>query len=440
MVLERSIAKFEAFLKGMVFDCKSCGQCVLAKTELICPMTCPKGLRNGPCGGTTDEKCEVYPDKSCTWVRILKKRNLSNKYNSNNCIASPDPSLFHSSSLLNRLSNKDVAAKEFLPPLELPKDKKFLGLQTESLLELRLKTGKFIHTCEIRAPREATYKTVHRDIKYLKDEFDAVNATAYLNGTPSLPSTKVAAEIRRLGVESISQSTCRDLTKTSFIAELLENMMNGVNNQLCLTGDAYAGNPKIKQVFDMDSSLMLYEARYLRENGVINFTKQKLKKIPKPFLGAAINPFSKPDFVPLQRLKQKIATGADFIQTQLILDIETFKSFMEKVCIEKLDREIFILAGIPVIISKTAFNMLPKIPGVVLPQHIKERFEQCSDIKAEGIKFAKELLLSCKKIKGVSGVHLMLFGSDHSVLPEVIRKEEIKSSVKQNKEKTYVTS
>ena len=69
-MFEKTIARVEALLKGMAFDCHACGQCVLRQTGLICPMSCPKGLRNGPCGGTLRGECEVYLDKPCVWVRI----------------------------------------------------------------------------------------------------------------------------------------------------------------------------------------------------------------------------------------------------------------------------------------------------------------------------------------------------------------------------------
>lgn len=56
--------------------CSACGSCVLAETGGICPKTrCPKGMLNGPCGGMHHGMCEVYPDQSCVWVEIYRKRN-----------------------------------------------------------------------------------------------------------------------------------------------------------------------------------------------------------------------------------------------------------------------------------------------------------------------------------------------------------------------------
>lgn len=53
--------------------CSACGECVLAITGGICPVTlCPKGLLNGPCGGMNKGKCEVDQERDCAWVLIYK--------------------------------------------------------------------------------------------------------------------------------------------------------------------------------------------------------------------------------------------------------------------------------------------------------------------------------------------------------------------------------
>ncbi|MDX1609614.1 MAG: methylenetetrahydrofolate reductase C-terminal domain-containing protein [Halofilum sp. (in: g-proteobacteria)] len=67
--LERPVAWTEEKVKGFLFDCKMCGQCVLSHTGMSCPMNCPKEIRNGPCGGVrANGHCEVKPDMKCVWV------------------------------------------------------------------------------------------------------------------------------------------------------------------------------------------------------------------------------------------------------------------------------------------------------------------------------------------------------------------------------------
>lgn len=67
--LERPVAAVERTVKGFLFDCRMCGQCVLSSTGMSCPMNCPKNLRNGPCGGVRENgNCEVIPSMKCVWV------------------------------------------------------------------------------------------------------------------------------------------------------------------------------------------------------------------------------------------------------------------------------------------------------------------------------------------------------------------------------------
>jgi hypothetical protein len=67
--LEKPVVAVERRVKGFLFDCQMCGQCVLSSTGMSCPMNCPKNLRNGPCGGVrADGNCEVKPEMKCVWV------------------------------------------------------------------------------------------------------------------------------------------------------------------------------------------------------------------------------------------------------------------------------------------------------------------------------------------------------------------------------------
>jgi hypothetical protein len=70
--LERPVAAVERGVKGLLFDCRMCGQCILSSTGMSCPMNCPKNLRNGPCGGVrANGHCEVRPEMRCVWVAAV---------------------------------------------------------------------------------------------------------------------------------------------------------------------------------------------------------------------------------------------------------------------------------------------------------------------------------------------------------------------------------
>ncbi|MEJ2598028.1 MAG: methylenetetrahydrofolate reductase C-terminal domain-containing protein [Anaerolineales bacterium] len=72
--VDRWIRPTEELAKKVVFDCRMCGQCVLHSSGMTCPMTCPKNLRNGPCGGVrANGNCEVKPDMRCVWVEAFER-------------------------------------------------------------------------------------------------------------------------------------------------------------------------------------------------------------------------------------------------------------------------------------------------------------------------------------------------------------------------------
>ena len=67
--IEKPVVFLESLAKGFLFDCRMCGQCALGDSGMSCPMNCPKGLRNGPCGGVrANGNCEVEADMPCVWV------------------------------------------------------------------------------------------------------------------------------------------------------------------------------------------------------------------------------------------------------------------------------------------------------------------------------------------------------------------------------------
>jgi hypothetical protein len=108
-VLDLILRPVEIITKKPVFGCHMCGQCVLHSTGLICPMNCPKNIRNGPCGGVRqDGTCEVYPEKTCVWVNAYEKsQRLLWPHEIHDLRPPVDWSLQGSSSWLNYLTERD---------------------------------------------------------------------------------------------------------------------------------------------------------------------------------------------------------------------------------------------------------------------------------------------------------------------------------------------
>ena len=72
--LRRLFTRAEERVKTDLFGCSMCGQCALPVTGYACPMSCPKQMRNGPCGGVgADGSCEVYPELRCVWLEAYER-------------------------------------------------------------------------------------------------------------------------------------------------------------------------------------------------------------------------------------------------------------------------------------------------------------------------------------------------------------------------------
>lgn len=60
--------------------CQACGQCILASTGGICPVSrCAKRILNGPCGGSTGGKCEINKEIDCAWQLIIDRMTALNR-------------------------------------------------------------------------------------------------------------------------------------------------------------------------------------------------------------------------------------------------------------------------------------------------------------------------------------------------------------------------
>lgn len=411
------IDRSEAYLKGLIFGCRACGQCVLRANAMTCPMRCPKGLRNGPCGGTLGQHCEVHPDRPCIHVRIHNRRH-GERPEAAPIMPAIDHALCNRASLDNALRGLDRGCRDPLPALSSAPLLEGAP-RTASGLEAALRAGRFAVTTEVRAPRGADLTRVLREAGRLHGQFDAVNATAYLSGNPSLPSSVVARELQAAGVEAIAQLTARDCTRTTFAGGLFELAHAGVHNLLCLTGDWRVGRPMVKPVYDLDCSLMLYEARHLRERSRILHTGEEVATAPRLFLGCAINPLSDPIEVPVRRLRQKADCGAEFAQTQVLTETARLAAFMELARAQDLPRRVAVLAGIPVVTSLKALDHLHRVAGVAVDPAFAARLRAAPDLRAAGVAEAIRLCAEARAITGIAGVHLMLFGSGADALLDV---------------------
>ncbi|MGH9746455.1 MAG: methylenetetrahydrofolate reductase C-terminal domain-containing protein [Candidatus Acidiferrales bacterium] len=111
-----ALERAEFAIKSPLFGCQACGNCVLGQMEYVCPQTCPKNLRNGPCGGTSNGKCEVV-DKPCIWISVYDRAKSEDRVDElRTYIPPPNRTLKGTSSWINYFLNRDSRPGNPLQP------------------------------------------------------------------------------------------------------------------------------------------------------------------------------------------------------------------------------------------------------------------------------------------------------------------------------------
>lgn len=400
------IFKAEKWIKEKMFGCQTCGQCILSHTKMICPMNCPKGLRNGPCGGTLDGKCEVIPEIDCVWTNIeLKKKGAK----ADKIHLPLKEELLNTASYVNLVSGKDRETRlphDFVDTRHLP---------ASSQLADKMGRGEFVVTLEIASPLEAKgLSRVEKIIARTRDHVDAVNTTTNAGGVPSLHSTETGKVIMAHGVESIIQFCGRDHDKADFLKEVETAMGMGYRNFLLLTGDWLPD--KARQVaqqtwFPMDSSQMIHFANQQLEDW-----QERLGTVP--FFGCAANPFSTPMNVSVDRLAFKRAAGARFCQTQAITHVPTFAEWYKQVRAGREEEPKLTIPSIPLVGSKKLFQVLCRLPGVYVDPSLRQIMEQ-DDFQRASLEWAFGIAEGVIEV-GAAGVHVMNFGMPPAMIDEFL--------------------
>ena len=294
-------------------------------------------------------------------------------------------------------------------------------MKSGSNLERVLESGAFAVTGELGPPKNSDPEVVRKKARILKGNVDAVNITDCQTAIVRMSSIGAGLIARSEGVEPVIQMTCRDRNRIGMQSDILAASAMGLKNLLCLTGDhqKFGNHPGAKGVFDMDSIQLLGMVRDMRDAKKFQCGEDIKGEAPKLFLGAAANPFAYPFEFRAVRLGKKIENGADFIQTQIIYNVEKFARFMEMCRDLGLHERAYILAGVTPPKSLGMARYMKKfVPGMDVTDEVIDRMKGASDKQEEGINICVDIINQVKEIEGVAGVHVMAIEWEEAV-PEI---------------------
>ena len=281
-----------------------------------------------------------------------------------------------------------------------------------------LNSGKFVITTEVAPPKGTNLEKMFHHIDLLKDKVDGMNVTDHQSSVMRFPSVGGCLAIKEQGGEPIMQMTCRDRNRMALEADLLFAYTRGIQNVLCLTGDAVpvGDHKEAKGVFALDSLQLLKTIRQMEAGQDLG--GNNLDGAVEFCAGAIVTPEAQPIEPQLIKFEKKVEAGAEFFQTQAIYDLENFSRFMDYARPFKTK----ILAGIVLLSSaRMAKYMTENVPGIFVPQELIDELSQApkEEMLAKGIEIAGRTIATLKKESICDGVHIMAIGREE-VVPDIL--------------------
>lgn len=449
---KRTLAAIEIAIKGPLFGCRMCGNCLLQETALICPMECPKGLRNGPCGGSTPERCYVDESRPCIWYKIYERSfKLGREAQLLEVLPPMDwekagteswGAVFEQAkhigmkTIASGLTGGPASATQTLDsifrPVRQPDwwqgDSEYHPAKYSepvSQLEQQLKNGRFVVTAEVSPPLSVKTDKFKHHINTIKNFATALNFTDSASATPRMSSVACSKISLEMGAEPVMQISARDKTRVGLQSEVIGAAAMGIRNMLCLTGDSMALTPGPKgrmDIVDVDSIQMLWILRRMRDEGKY-LDGREIKSPPQYFLGAAASPFASNMKFQALREQKKVNAGAQFFQTNTVFDGDSIDEWLNELAKRDVLSKVYILIGIsPLKSFRMAKFMNDKVPGIVVPEKILKRMEVAEskgNAEEEGVQIALELIEKVRTKQGVNGIHLMAVGWEE-IVPRIV--------------------
>ena len=276
-----------------------------------------------------------------------------------------------------------------------------------SALASLLRSDEFLVTAELNPPKNASAAVVRRRAEALKGVVDAVNVTDSNRAIVTMAAIPAATIVRSAGLEPIVQMTGRDRNRIALQADVLGAAAIGIENFVFMSGDdpKLGNHPDAVNVKDLDGVGLVKMAVAMRDEARFLSGDEIKPATPKLVIGATASPFTKPMEVDLAKTFDKIAAGAEFLQTQPVFDLATFSRWLVEVR-RGASRDVPILAGVLILRSAEQGERLAKVPGLAFGPEAISRMKKATDAEAEGVAIAVELVKELKALPGVRGVHL----------------------------------
>jgi len=269
----------------------------------------------------------------------------------------------------------------------------------------RLQERRFVISVEIDPPRGLNPAKCIAGAELVKEAgADAVNIGDSPMARVRMSALALALMIRQqVGIDTIIHFTSRDKNLMALQAELIGAHAMGVRNVIALTGDPprIGDYPSATGVWDVDSIGLIKILSRLNEG--YDWLGTSIGKPAAFTIACAVNPSAEDLETELDRFRQKIEAGAHVAMSQPLYDLKTLERFFQRTGPLPVP---FLLGVLPLQSSRHAEFMHNEVPGIVVPQALRDRMRKAGENGIqEGLAQSRELLEETRDL--VQGVYLM---------------------------------
>lgn len=285
-----------------------------------------------------------------------------------------------------------------------------------SALQRVLLSGKAAITAEVMPPRGGDPSHALEMANLLRGRVHAINVTDGSRAVMRMSSLALCRLLLDAGHEPVLQMACRDRNRIALQADLLGAHALGIRNLLCLTGDPVkAGDqPAARPVNELEAVRLLQQVTAFNRGD--DPVKQALVDGPTTlFAGAAADPHCSSWSGLSRRLERKRQAGAQFVQTQMVMDATVLERFCHQLA---APLELPVLAGVFLLKSARNAQFINRmVPGACIPDALIERLARAHDPAEEGVAIAAEQV---SRYLGIAqGVHLMAVKAEQRI-PQIL--------------------
>jgi methylenetetrahydrofolate reductase (NADPH) len=244
-------------------------------------------------------------------------------------------------------------------------------------------------SAEISLPAKPDGLRVRERIAALADTVDLVGLTDNHAGQARMSPLAAVALAREQGVATVVHVSCRDRNRLALQSQIVGAAALGSEGVLCLYGDPV---DEVARVKDLKATDLIAQAKDWAAPHELA-------------IGAVVNPFAPDLDREIRLLERKLAVGADFVQSQMIFDLDALRAFLDRA--DHLLADVRFYAGVALLRSRRMAEQARSLPGCLLPDPAYQRITD-----GEGIKLATELALELADIDQVDALHIYPLGAE----------------------------